>query len=208
MTEVDAGGPGGHLRLAAAALQELLVVEGGAPRSLPALERIDRIAAWLDAAVARCAEAPPPARKAAEWLTDNDYIVRRAIRNIRSDMPAEFYQRLVRVAGSNHARLPRVYLLAHGYLDTVAMQPTLGSLCDFVAAYQKDAELRIAELWAIAPMLRIACIETLSVAFGKLLSDLDPPVASEPAARYVAKHDPTDCDAPAITALSSLSTLP
>lgn len=48
---------------------------------------------WLDRARQACA-SPSPHAQASEWLLDNEFQVRRAIRQVQEDLPAAFYRRL------------------------------------------------------------------------------------------------------------------
>jgi cyclic beta-1,2-glucan synthetase len=100
------------------------------------------------------------AAKASEWLLDNEFQVRRAVRQVREDMPAAFYRRLPRLAAPEYRGIPRVMALAHGMLDAAHMQVSLAGAVDFVKAYQQDGPLTIAELWAFPAMLRLACLES------------------------------------------------
>jgi cyclic beta-1,2-glucan synthetase len=80
-------GPFDPTRHAARELQQHHVIEPGPPRPLPLLSRSDALASWFEALRRHASDAPPEAAKAAEWLIDNDYILRRAIRDVRKDMP-------------------------------------------------------------------------------------------------------------------------
>jgi len=201
-------GPIDPVRLAAVELQRHHRIEGAEPRPLQILARGDTLSRWLAEARRRAAEPSPEAEKAAEWLTDNDYVVQRAIRAVRRDMPARFYRRLPRLVQPEFGGRPRVYFLAHGALDAVGMQPNLKSLSVFVSAYQEGHELAIAELWALPTMLRLACLETLLAACEELFAGLDAPLESLPRNAWLEEHDPTECLARAITALASLDSIP
>ena len=88
---------------------------------------------------------PPDERTmpyAAEWLLDNFYLVERAFRQIREDMPAAYYRRLPQL-DTDDRPTPRIYAVARqivrhhrGRLDT-------GQVADFLAAYQQMTPLTI-----------------------------------------------------------------
>ena len=72
---------------------------------MPLLERSDALATWFEELRRHASDASPEAAKAAEWLIDNDYVLRRAIREVKRDMPARFYRDLPRLAGTRISRL-------------------------------------------------------------------------------------------------------
>jgi cyclic beta-1,2-glucan glucanotransferase len=131
----------------------------GRAASIPALDSIPATMKWLHEVRLACERPPPEAAGAAEWLLDNDYQAHRALREIRNDLPSNFYARLA--ALDTPDRLPRVFSIAHHYLRATRMQISLSSLVRFVTTYQKRQTLTIAELWALPTMLRIGCIEIL-----------------------------------------------
>ena len=205
---MEGAGPADTVRRAAMELQRHQVTEAEVPRPLPILARHNALSRWFEEVRRRAAGPPPEAEKAAEWLTDNDYVVRRAIREVRRDMPVRFYRKLPRLAQPEYGGLPRVYFLAQGALDAVGMQPGLNSLATFVSAYQDGQELTIAELWAFPTMLRLVCLETLVVACNELFPGLDVELEVVSRNTWSAQHDPTECVARAITALASIAAIP
>jgi cyclic beta-1,2-glucan synthetase len=139
---MEGQGPLDPARTAARDLQQNHATEPGVPRPLPLLSRGDALASWFEALRRHAADAPPEAAKAAEWLIDNDYVLRRAIRDVRKDMPARFYRDLPRLASPEFGGLPRVWFVARGALDAVEMQPGLNRLASFVSAYQDGGNWR------------------------------------------------------------------
>jgi cyclic beta-1,2-glucan synthetase len=205
---VEGQDPFGPTRHAARDLERRHATEAGPPRPLPLLTRGDVLASWFDAVRRLASEPSPEAAKAAEWLTDNEYVLRRAIRDLRKDMPARFYRDLPRLERPEYGGLPRVWFVAHDALDAVEMQPALNSLSTFISAYQEEQELAIVELWALPTMLRLACLETLIAACEELFADLKAPFDIERRDGWVARHDPTEAIARSITALAALAALP
>jgi cyclic beta-1,2-glucan synthetase len=99
---------------------------------------------------------------AAEWLLDNFHIVREALREIRTDLPAGYYDRLPKLTTGALEGRPRVYWLA---LELVAHTDSAleeATLTDFLRAYQSETPLTIGELWAVPIMLRLVLIENLA----------------------------------------------
>ncbi|WP_374615045.1 GH36-type glycosyl hydrolase domain-containing protein [Sphingorhabdus sp.] len=126
---------------------------------------------WLNSARAACADAPPEASKAAEWVLDNDYQIHRALKQVERDIPSEFYARLPLVRNMQTGTCPRVFALANEYLRATHLQLTLPTTVQFIEAYQRHSSLTIAELWAFPAMLRLACIEQLVIALTPMLHD-------------------------------------
>ncbi|MFC2968231.1 GH36-type glycosyl hydrolase domain-containing protein [Acidimangrovimonas pyrenivorans] len=201
----DAPGPQDPLDCAAESLSHHHETCAERPRPAPVWSRLDSIVKWLDQARRGSAHPPPEATKAAEWLLDNEYHIRRAVRQVQTDMPAEFYRRLPALAAPEWRGLPRILLAAHGFLEATHMQVSLAGTVRFLSAYQRDTALTISELWAFPAMLRLACLETIVVAFSELLRDPAPPFGPIPGAAYREGHDPTEAVSRAIMALSAIS---
>ena len=180
----------------------------GHPGPVPVWREVSAILPWLSQARRICAAPPHHAAKAAEWLLDNEFHVRRAVRQVQEDMPTAFYRRLPGLAAVEYQGIPRVMALAQGALDATHMQVSLSGMVEFVAAYQQKGPLTIAELWAFPAMLRLACLETLVHAFGDLLPNLTPPFERTPGRMTHEALDPTEEVSRAISALMTVSNTP
>jgi cyclic beta-1,2-glucan synthetase len=119
----------------------------------------------LSASIARATQGfrtprpeDPQYQKAAEWFLDNHYLVARALRQIATEMPQGFRRRLP-YAGEES--VPRVLSIAHAFVEATALDFDEATLVSFIEAYQTEASLTIAELWALPAMLRIATIQPL-----------------------------------------------
>ena len=98
---------------------------------------------------------------AAEWLVDNYPIVDEQLREIRDDLPPDYYRELPKLAEGHLAGYPRVMGLAWAYIahtDSLFDPETLRRM---VRAYQSVEPLTIGELWAIAITLRILLVDNL-----------------------------------------------
>ena len=98
---------------------------------------------------------------AAEWLVDNYPIVDEQLREIRDDLPADYYRELPKLAEGHLAGYPRVMGVAWAYIahtDSLFDPETLRRM---VRAYQAVEPLTIGELWAIAISLRILLVDNL-----------------------------------------------
>ncbi|AMK22921.1 MULTISPECIES: GH36-type glycosyl hydrolase domain-containing protein [Sphingomonadaceae] len=177
------------------------------PSALAAWSDLPELRGWLNMARAAAGAAEPQSSSAAEWLLDNDYHVQRAILQIKEDMPARFYRRLPGLAGEAARGLPRIYTLAHGLLHASHLQVSLNTAILFMARYQDDEPLSIAELWAFPAMLRLACLEILIIGFGRIFPDVTPPFEVGPDAALSAAADDTECVSRAIANLAVISTI-
>ena len=92
---------------------------------------------------------------AAEWLVDNFHIVEEHLREIRDDLPADYYRELPKLADGPLEGYPRVLGLAWAYVAHTDSRFDPESLRRLVVAYQRVQPLTIGELWAIAISLRI-----------------------------------------------------
>ena len=173
-TDATSSGPDelNILQRAAADLHNHQRLSDNPPDPISAWHHIGDTADWLTRARKSCANAPTEAGKAAEWLLDNDYQVYRAIRQIKEDLPYNFYAKLPALDGEPKSRYPRVFALAHALLKATHLQITLPATVQFVRAYQRNSPLTMAELWAFPAMLRIACLEILVSSLTAVLQGL------------------------------------
>jgi cyclic beta-1,2-glucan synthetase len=195
----------GALPLAAASLQPRHDITRGRPEPAPAWLQVSAILPWLDRACQACAQPPHHAVKASEWLLDNEFHVRRAVRQVREDVPIAFYRRLPRLAAPEFRGIPRIMAVAHGMLDAEHLHVSLAGATSFIKAYQQDGALTIAELWAFPAFLRLACLEALVLAFAALLPDLAAPFEATPGLAAYDVVDPTEGVSRAISALIAVS---
>lgn len=178
------------------------------PVPITVLNHLPDIKRWLEETRLVCVDPPPDAGKAAEWLLDNDYQVYRALRRIDKDLPPAFYRQLPALQ-SDKRGIPRVYDLAAEYLRASHMQVSLNGLAEFVEAYQQRLPLKIAEVWALPTMLRIACVEHLMVSFASLLATpRDLPFSASDLGLDTLSLDPTERVARSISNLGIIASIP
>ena len=178
------------------------------PVPITVLNHLPDIKRWLEETRQVCVDPPPDAGKAAEWLLDNDYQVYRALRRIDKDLPPAFYRQLSALR-SDKRGIPRVYDLAAEYLRASHMQVSLNGLAEFVEAYQQRLPLKIAEVWALPTMLRIACVEHLVVSFASLLATpRDLPFSASDLGLDTLSLDPTERVARSISNLGIIASIP
>lgn len=180
----------------------------GTPEPACAWQNISDLLPWLDNAHDYCVKPPPHLTKASEWLLDNEFQLRRAVRQVREDLPASFYRRLPRLAAPEYRGIPRVLALARGMLEVAQVQIGFAGTVEFVNAYQCQGPLTIAELWAFPAMLRLACLEELVQSFSELLPELTPPFALVSRSSFHQTLDPTESVSRVISALVAIANTP
>src|SRR5262245_27336129 len=133
-------------------------------RGRPLLPRLDEAAEELDDAYAFlsvAARTEVPSVGSEDWLRDNHHVVQDQVREIRQDLPRQYYFELPKLADGPFAGYPRVYVVARELIAHTAGRFDLQTLVDFAVAYQRVAPLTIGEIWAIPIMLRLALVEEL-----------------------------------------------
>jgi cyclic beta-1,2-glucan synthetase len=128
----------------------------------------------LDAVYERLATAPQTwieTARGVEWLLDNHYIVRRAIRLLADEFPVGFERRLPQLAdGEDDWRgLPRAYVLARELARALDFQIDIASATEHLRGFQQETALTIAELWALPVLLRLVMLERLATAAAQIV---------------------------------------
>jgi cyclic beta-1,2-glucan synthetase len=98
---------------------------------------------------------------AAEWLLDNFHIVDEQLREIRDDLPPDYYRELPKLAEGHLQGYPRVMGITWAYIAHTDSRFEPESLRRMVRAYQVVEPLTIGELWAVAISLRILLVDNL-----------------------------------------------
>ena len=98
---------------------------------------------------------------AAEWFVDNFHLIEDQLREIKHDLPENYYYELPKVDTGDLSGLPRVYAIALAILAHTDSRLDTDILKRFVVAFQLQRTLRIGELWAIPISLRVALVEQL-----------------------------------------------
>jgi len=99
---------------------------------------------------------------ASEWVLDNYYIIRQALRQIGEDLPAGYYKQLPKLAGGPLKSLPRIYAIGRGVLFFQNYLLNVMDLQAILIQVQEHVPLTMGELWAIPIFLRYSLIETLA----------------------------------------------
>jgi cyclic beta-1,2-glucan synthetase len=124
------------------------------------VERLEQHARTLAAAQAITMD-PRRGHSIGPRIVDNFHIVDEQLREIRDDLPADYYHELPKLAEGHLEGYPRVVGLAWAYVAHTDSRFDPDSLRRMVEAYQEVELLTIGELWAIAISLRIVLVENL-----------------------------------------------
>jgi cyclic beta-1,2-glucan synthetase len=100
---------------------------------------------------------------AAEWLLDNYYIVERAVRVIRDELPREFERRLRRLTTGDLTGYPLVFALAREFVTIGRGHVDADSTTRLTSEFQTLRLLSMAEIWALPILLRAALLERLGM---------------------------------------------
>jgi cyclic beta-1,2-glucan synthetase len=100
---------------------------------------------------------------AGEWFVDNFHLIENQIRDIKANLPENYYYGLPMLLDGELKGFPRVYAIALAFLSHSDGRLDPNSLSNFLSAFQRVAPLKIAELWALSLTLRVVLVEHLSV---------------------------------------------
>ena len=149
-----------HARTLAAA-QTVTAVPGRGRAVQPRIAENARVLVESYRVLARAIRDERSVTPAVEWLVDNFPIVDEQLREIRDDLPPDYYGQLPKLASGPLAGYPRVLGLAWAYIAHTDSRFDPESLQRMVRAYQEVEPLTIGELWAVAISLRILLVDNL-----------------------------------------------
>src|SRR5262249_7598458 len=135
-----------------------------ARRGVRLLERLRAPERRIDAAYRRLTNATPDiveTSRGAEWLLDNQHIVRRALRLLHEEFPRGFERRLPMLAAGDVAGQPRVYAVANELVNAAKGPVDLNTALPLLHEFQTSTALTLAEVWALPVMLRLVVLERL-----------------------------------------------
>ncbi len=144
--------------------QSLRTEKGIANNCAYLLERLGEsraILQWTDRNLSILTEARQSAGISAEWLLDNDYLVRAQFENIRRNLPQRYCNELPAIAAGPYTGEPRIYQVAAEMVAGADAVLDAVTIRDFLDGFQTVTPLNIGELWALPAMLRLRLIECL-----------------------------------------------
>ncbi|MFL0194789.1 GH36-type glycosyl hydrolase domain-containing protein [Clostridium sp. WILCCON 0269] len=98
----------------------------------------------------------------AEWLLDNLYLIKKEYKDIKSNMPGNYYRELPVITKGSMKGYPRIYYIAREMLLCTYGTVSEEAIETFISAYEENTVLKSCELWALPIMLRIALIQNIS----------------------------------------------
>ncbi|MDD3225257.1 MAG: cyclic beta 1-2 glucan synthetase, partial [Clostridium sp.] len=99
---------------------------------------------------------------AAEWLMDNIYLIEKEYKNIKHNMPEDYYKKLPVIKEGEYRGYTRIYHIAWEITHENKGKIDENEIMNFINEYQKSLTLTSNELWALPFMLRIAIIQDIS----------------------------------------------
>ncbi len=120
-------------------------------------------------------QAPGDRPPGSEWLLDNEFLIRSALRRVREGLPPSFWRELPRVAGERGGE-PRIRAVARALIEEGWGQLEIEAVVRFLRRYQQVLPLTMGELWALPNVLRMEILSDLAaVAEEALLPDRSVP---------------------------------
>src|SRR6202142_3517161 len=122
--------------------------------------------------VLRHFHGPPPKNTVGDdfrWLNDNLRLLHADLRSTKEGF--KLVRKLPHVRTPDGAIAPRVVALAAGFLATCGYDFSENSLVNYVQAFQQSTVLRMIELWALVPALKLVLLEEIAARGSKVASD-------------------------------------
>ena len=98
---------------------------------------------------------------AAEWFVDNFYMIEEHMKEIRYNLSRRYLKTLPILMEEGLQGVIRVYAVARAIVDLTDGGLDRDSIYAFLAAYQEETLLTMAELWAIPMMIKIVLIDII-----------------------------------------------
>lgn len=105
-----------------------------------------------------------------EWVLDNYYVVRQALRQIDEDLPQAYYTQLPKLTNGPLKDFPRVYAIVREVLIHRNLLFNADDLQSILTQLQECVSLTMGELWAVPIFLRYGLIEALSLTLEQTLA--------------------------------------
>ena len=106
---------------------------------------------------------------AVEWIIDNLYLIEKEYKDIKYNMPRNYYKKLPVIDLGALKGYPRIYHLALEIVSHSDGKVNEDTIISFAEAYQKESVLTSAELWILPTMLRIAILQNIDKTLGKIV---------------------------------------
>ena len=126
---------------------------------------------------------------ASEWVLDNYYIIRQALRQIQEDLPSEYYAELPRLTTGSLKDFPRIYAIAHTVLQFQHLLLDPSDLQTILIQFQEYVPLTMGEVWALPIFLRYCLVEFLAHTLVETIRPPDRPDLPEPVPQILQSSD-------------------
>ena len=103
------------------------------------------------------------------WLNDNLRLLHAELRGTKDGF--KLVRKLPHVRTPDGATTPRVVALAAGYLATSGYDFSQSGLVAYVQAFQQGTVLKVVELWALVPALKLVLLEEIAARGSKVAAD-------------------------------------
>ncbi len=123
--------------------------------------------------VLRQFHGPPPTSSVGDdfrWLNDNLRLLHGDLRSLKEGF--KLVRKLPHVRTPDGAVAPRVVALAAGFLAARGYDFSESSLVTYVQAFQQSTVLRMVELWALVPALKLVLLEEIAARGSKVAADV------------------------------------
>jgi cyclic beta-1,2-glucan synthetase len=116
-------------------------------------------------------ESPPPRTVSDDfrWLHDNLRLIETEMEDARETF--ELAIKVPHVRTSNGTVVPRIAVLAEGFLVASAYQFSEPSFAAYIQAFQEVTILKLIELWRLVPVLKLVLLEQIATQGSRLLQD-------------------------------------
>jgi cyclic beta-1,2-glucan synthetase len=113
-----------------------------------------------------------------EWVLDNYYIIRQALRQIKEDLPQGFYTQLPKLTSDSLEGFARIHMITREMLANQNLLVNINDVQPLLVQLQDSVPLTMGELWAVPIFLRYGLIEALSLALERTLEgEIQPKVS-------------------------------
>lgn len=139
------------------------------------------------------------------WLLDNSHLVRQALQQIKTDLPATFLRELPSIRTPDKRQIPRIFALIDKAIDQTGLPVDGRAIERLCTHYRSDSgpttRLTLGELWAVPTALRITLLTRLCEATERA------PAVTEPEPALTDDDPNTTIIAGCITSIRTVSTL-
>ena len=121
--------------------------------------------AWLDEAYSYFRKASHQKLSltyASEWMLDNYYVIQQALKQIKEDLPLNYYRQLPKLVNDPLKDFPRIYAIASAVIAFQDQAVDILDLQTILVQFQEQVPLTMGELWALPIFLRYGLIENLA----------------------------------------------